>query len=100
MTLRRFATLLRHAVPRTALLLMLALTAACGSLAGPTENAPALSADYRNLVAKRLKLFFKDTIQAGVEIPTRGGPSPTRAGAGWYAFISRIAAINAHMSTS
>jgi hypothetical protein len=80
MTPRRFATLLRHAVPRTALLLMLAVTAACGSLAGPTENAPALSADYRNLVAKHLKLLFKDTIQAGVEI---SDPRWAQSNKGW-----------------
>jgi hypothetical protein len=80
MTLRLSATPLRRAVPRAALLLVLALAAACGSLAGPTENAPALSPDYRTMIAKRLKTLFKDMVAGGVEI---SDPRWAQSNKGW-----------------
>jgi hypothetical protein len=82
MTLRRcpFARSLRRAARRAALLLALAVTAACSSLAGPTDNTSALSADYRSMIAKRLKVMLKDTVAGGVEI---SDPRWTQSNKGW-----------------
>jgi hypothetical protein len=81
MTLRRrSATPLSGAAPRAALLLTLALTAACGSLAEPAENASALSPDYRGMIAKRLKTVLKDAVAGGVEI---SDPRWAQSNKGW-----------------
>jgi hypothetical protein len=81
MTLRRRpATPLHRAAPRAALLLTLALTAACGSLAGPTENGSALSPDYRSMIAKRLKTVLKDAVPGVVEI---SDPRWAQSNKGW-----------------
>jgi hypothetical protein len=81
MTLRcRSATSLRRAAPRAALLLALAFTAACSSLAEPTENTSALSPDYRSMIAKRLKTLLKDAVPGGVEI---SDPRWAQSNKGW-----------------
>jgi hypothetical protein len=77
---RRSATALRRSAPRAALLLALALTAACSSLAEPTENAATLSPDYRSMVAKRLKTLLKDAVPGGVEI---SDPRWAQSNKGW-----------------
>jgi len=63
----RPAASFRRAAQHAAALLALALTAACGSLAGPTDNTAtsALSPDYRSMIAKRLKTVFKDAASSG-----------------------------------
>jgi hypothetical protein len=77
---RRSATSLRCAAPRVALLLASAVTAACSSLAGPTENGTALSPDYRSMIAKRLKAMLKDSVAGGVEI---SDPRWAQSNKGW-----------------
>jgi hypothetical protein len=66
-----------------AVLLVLTLTAACSSLAGPTDNAATspLSPDYRGMIAKHLKTVFKDmTPGGGVEI---SDPRWAQSNKGW-----------------
>jgi hypothetical protein len=83
MTFRRRSIIwLRRAVPRAALLLALALTAACGSLAGPTDSTSTspLSPDYRSMIAKRLKTVLKDAVPGGIEI---SDPRWAQSNKGW-----------------
>jgi hypothetical protein len=84
----RSATLLRHGAQRAALLLALTLTAACGSLAGPTDNAAtsALSPDYRTMIAKHLKTLFKGTIEGSVQISDPRWAQSNK-GLGWMVCI-------------
>lgn len=84
----RSVLLLLQAAQRIALLLALTLTAACGSLAGPTDGAATstLSPDYRTKVAKHLKVVFKGTIEGGVQI---SDPRWTQSnkGVGWMVCV-------------
>jgi hypothetical protein len=74
------STPLRHPLRCAALLLVLAL-AACSSLAAPGDTATtALSADYRSMIAKRMKLVFKDLINDSTEI---SDPRWAQSNKGW-----------------
>jgi hypothetical protein len=78
---RRSPPPLRRAVSCAAPLLVLALTAACGSLAEPTERGAPLSQDYRSMIAKRLKSVSKDVANTGgVEI---SDPRWAQSNKGW-----------------
>lgn len=80
MKLRR-AIPLGRAARHTALLLSLALTAACGSLATEVVPTSALNPDYRETVAKRLRATFsKMPMGNPVEI---SDPRWMQANKGW-----------------
>jgi hypothetical protein len=74
---------LQHAARRLALVLTLVLLAGCSSLAGPQEGAATapLNADYRGMIAARLKSeFTKPPLTGPAEI---SNPRWVLANKGW-----------------